>query len=402
MEQNTEYQQALIGSKEWAWTTNPSNWHSKEALRHIVALDGDDDASALKGALELPERLQVSPAPDTLISGPGTLSALPLEIVFQVMDHLDINSAEVFSQTCRMSRYLVQNHPTYKLLLPFARPLQNLYRECGIETCNSINGLGKELRYPYCRCCGRHGTKLFLPLGERICANCSAGNPAYWCISVKAARAAFCLNERQIRKLPIVTTKEFHWNWGNLLDPLQVDRGDFVSAKAAFLAAMDVWGNRKTMCRYASAYDDESDDDTHVVNDGLVAAYWILRNMQIKTPDDPTQLDGPTRVMPPQMAAITSVPFPWIPKGKTEVDHRYMCRGCKWLNERNKVSETLLKYSGINPKLSDVRVKRIIMGRCEMSYTWEDLMIHVRGCAGAGILMRRYFVERDAQWCLPK
>ncbi|KAJ5377256.1 uncharacterized protein N7496_004665 [Penicillium cataractarum] len=403
MAQSAEYEQALICSKEWAWATNPSNWHSQEALCHTVALDGDDDASALKAILELPERLHVTPAPDTLISGPGTLSALPLEIIFQVMDQLDIKSAVVFSQTSRMSRYLVQNHPSYKPLLQFAMPILKLYSEYGIETCNNINDLGKELRYPYCRCCGRHGTRLFLPLGERVCVNCSAGNPAYWCISVKDAMAIFCMNERQIRKLPILTMKELCWNVWSILDPLPAGRGDFVSAKGAFIAAMDIWGNRKTMCRYASVYDDDRHrDDPDIDKDGLLAAYWVLRNMQIKTPDDPTQLDSPTLVMPPQIVSIMSAPFPWIPKGKTEVDRRYMCRGCLWLSERNKVSDTLLKYSGINPKLSDARVKRIIAGRCQMTYTWEDLMTHVRGCAGAGILMRRYFVERDHQWCLPK
>ncbi|OOQ81874.1 hypothetical protein PEBR_41358 [Penicillium brasilianum] len=402
MDQGNGYEKALISSKEWAWATNPSNWYDQEVLRRIVASDGADDALALMDLPNLPKRLHVSHAPDTLISAPGTLSALPLEIVFKVIDHLNIKSAELFSQTCRMSRYLLQQHPSYKALLQFAMPLRYLYEKCGLADYNSIYDLGKELQYPKCRCCGHEGTKLYLPFGERICGNCSAYNPAFWCISIRDAMSIFCMSDRQIRELPTIKAKELLWNRGNPLGPVQIDREGLVSAKAAFLAAMDIWGNRETMCRYASAYDNDFDYNEAFDHDMLVAAYWVLRNIQIKTPDDPTQLDGPSIFLPPQVSTVTSVPFPWIPRGNTEAERRYMCRGCEWLSDKNGVSHTLLEYSGINPKLPHDRVKRILAGRREMIYTWKDLMTHVRGCAGAGILMRRYFVERDYEWGPPK
>jgi hypothetical protein len=387
-----DYDEAMILSKEWAFATNPSNWDDERELRRTVTLEGIDDASRLKG---FKKRVSISVAPETMLSGPGALSALPLELLFQVIGYLDVDSAESFGQTSRLARLLLEQHPSYKPLMQVVPPLRAFYHALGINRWETLDALAKELYHPYCRACGHQATLLFLPLGERVCYNCSTHSPAYWCMAVPNAKAAFCISEDQVRKLPILKIREKYWKRAVFPQTVTEERQDLVPAKSAFLAAIEVWGNRQTMCRYAKSNDPDPYHDSYPEEVWLGSAYRFLRNMQIKTPDDPTQLEGPSLFIRPEYNRVTTVPFPWVPRGKTEIERRFMCRGCDWLSRQSEVSHTLLKYSGINPRLPNKRLVKILSGRRNIAHTWKELMIHVRGCAGAGILMYTHMVEKE-------
>ncbi|KAJ5459654.1 uncharacterized protein N7458_001206 [Penicillium daleae] len=397
MSDPAEYAKAIISSKEWAWATNPFNWHDQDELRRFVALDGLDESSRLSSTTLL---TPISFEAGTQPSGPGTLSTLPLEIMFKVMDYLDISSVEALGQTCKMARSMIKKHPTYKILIKLVPTLRSAVEKCGLQESACLEDLAEELHYPYCRACGHQGTELFLPLGERVCFNCSTLSPAYWCMAVPDATAAFCLSEAQVREFPILKLKERFWAANNFLKTVNIDRQDLVPAKAAFLTAMKIWGNRKTMCRYAAPNDPDDAFDAHPDDAFLGAAYRFLRNMQVKAPNDPSQLDGPQPRLPEFYANMITVPFPYLPKGKTEIERRFMCRGCYWLAQQPRVEAAMLKYSDINPDFSAQRVKQMISGRRNTSYSWEELMMHIRGCAGAGFLMYQHVIERDYEYGL--
>lgn len=390
----TDYDELMILSKEWAYATNPSNWDDEQELRRMVSLEGIDDSPRLKG---FKKRVPISVKPETILAGPGTLSALPLELLFRIIGALDVDSAESFGQTSRLSRFLLEQHPSYKPLMQIMTPLRVFYRNAGTNRSENLDDLAREVYYPYCRACGHQGTLLFLPLAERVCYNCSTHSPAYWCIAVPNAMAAFCISEAQVRKLPILKVREKFWKQATFPLTAADERQDLVPAKSAFLAAIKVWGNRRTMCRYAKSNDPDPYYDSFPEEVWLGSAYRYMRNMQTKTPDDPTQLQGPHIFMRPEYNRITTVPFPWIPRGKTEIERRYLCRGCEYLSKQPEVSATLLMYSGIKPNLPTKRVAKMLMGRRDTAHTWKELMIHIRGCAGAGILMYNHIVERDFQ-----
>jgi hypothetical protein len=386
------YEEAMILSKEWAFATNPYNWDDERELRRMVALEGIDDAERLKG---FEKRVPISVAPEAILAGPGTLSALPLELLFQIIGSLDLDSAESFGQTSRLARFLLQQHPSYKPLMHIITLLRVFYHNIGAKGWESLDDLANEMHHPYCRACGHQGTLLFLPLAERVCYNCSTHSPTYWCMAVPNAMAAFCMSEAQVRQLPILKIREKHLTQAPFPAIRTVERQDLVPAKSAFLAALKIWGNRKTMCRYARSNDPDAYTNPCAEDIWLGSAYRFLRNLQIQTPDDPTQLPGLTLFMRPEYNRITTVPFPWIPRGKTEIERRFMCRGCEWLTKQPDVSRTLLEYSGINPDLPKKRLVKILSGRRDTAYSWKELMLHVRGCAGAGVLMFNHIVERD-------
>lgn len=387
-----DYDEAMIHSREWEFATNPSNWDDERELRRVVALEGIDDALRLKG---FKKRVQISVAPETMLAGPGTLSALPLELLFQIIGYLDVNSAEAFGQISRLARLLLEQHPSFKPLMQIMTPLRAFYQSLGTNRRETLDGLANEAYQPYCRACGHQGTLLFLPLGERVCYNCSTHSPAYWCMAVPNAIAAFCLSETEVRKLPILKVIEKQWSAAAFPLTRTEERQDLVPAKAAFLAAIKVWGNRKTMCRYARSNDPDPYHDSYPDEVWVGSAYRFLRNMQIRTPDDPTQLDGLDLFVRPEYNRVTTVPFPWIPRGKSEIERRYMCRGCDWISRQAEISRTLLVYSGINPTLPRKRLTKILCGRRDTAHSWKELMTHVRGCAGAGLLMYTHMVERD-------
>lgn len=396
MPDSNDYHEEVISSKEWSWAINPFNWPDKEELRRVVALEGIDDHPRLRVLPHKPKRIPIEP--DTVTSSPGTLSALPAEIMFQVMNYLDLPSAENLGQTCRAARYLLESHPGYKTLQRFVPPLRKGYIFCGLSSGNSLKELEAELHYPYCRACGHHGTELFLPLGERVCHNCVLRSPSFWCIAVPDAMAAFCLSEAQVRQLPIMKVREKYWDPDNFPHTYLEDRQDLVPAKAAFLTAMNIWGNRQTMCRYASANDPDNHVTASASEQWVGAAYRFLRNMQIRTPDDPTQLVSPPELqLTLKVLRTCTVPFPWLPKGESEIERRILCRGCEWLEQHPEVSIEMLEYSGIKPDLPVKRLRCMIAGRRDRAYLWKELMRHIRGCVGAGFLMRRHIVERDFQ-----
>jgi hypothetical protein len=387
-----DYDQEMISSKEWAFATNPSNWDDEQDLRRMVSLEGIDDSSRLKG---FKKRVPISVEPETMLAGPETLSALPLELLFQIIGYLDIDSAESFGQTSRLARLLLEQHPSYKPLMQVMPPLRLFFHILGMNRWETLDGLAKELYHPYCRACGHQGTLLFLPLVERICYNCSTHSPAYWCMAIPNAMAAFCISEAEVRKLPILKIREKYWSQATFPLTVTEERRELVPAKSAFLAAIKLWGDRKTMCRYAKSNDPDPYHDSFPEEVWLGSAYRFLRNMQIKTPDDPTQLEGLHLFIRPEYNHVTTVPFPWIPRGKPEIERRFICRGCEYLSKQPEVSRTLLAYSGINPLLPRKRVVKMLSGRRNIAYTWKELMIHVRGCAGAGFLMYHHMVERD-------
>lgn len=389
--------EAAIQSKEWSWATNPYNWYDKQELRRVIAIEGIDDHPHLREDPNRPKRIPV--APDTVTSGPGTLSSLPADIVFQVINYLDVLTAEKLGQTCRAARCLLEQHPIYRTLQHVVPSLHKRYKICGLSSGNSLEELLAELHYPYCRTCSHHGTELYLPLGERVCHNCVSRNQAFWCIAVPDAMDIFCLSESQVRQLPIMRVREKHYVPFDFPNTETVERQDLVPAKAAFLTAISIWGNRETMCRYASSNDPGQRLSAPAQEKWLGNAYRYLRDMEVQTSDDPTQLGSPVQLqLPPHVLRTCTVPFPWLPKGKEQIERRFLCRGCEWLKEYPDVSIEMLEYSGINPNLPAKRLKCMIAGRMDRAYLWRELLRHVRCCAGAGFLMRRHVVERELQF----
>ncbi|KAJ5153417.1 uncharacterized protein N7482_009895 [Penicillium canariense] len=386
------YEEKMILLPCWKEAIDPANWQNHNELRKVIALKGIDNPEGLTARIDRPRTYL---PPDSVVSGPGVLSSLPLELVYHVISFMDLASAEYFSQTCRMSRYLLEHHVFYSVIARFVPRLRAIYALCGLKGWNTLYGLAEELHYPYCRTCGRQGTSLFLPLGERVCYNCSTQNPAFWCLSVSDAMNAFCMCQSQVESLPLVKSRMTVFSTANFPEVIADDESVLVPAKAAFLAALKIWGSRENMMRYSKPGDPDVYADSTLDEVLVGASFRFLRNMQLKTADDPSQLDGPVIYMHPRMSSLVTVPFPWVPRDKDDCEHRYMCRGCDWLSKQCYIGPNLLEYSGIDSRLPKARLDRIILGRRDIAHTWEELKEHIATCAGAGVLLRMYILERD-------
>ncbi|KAK7956963.1 uncharacterized protein PG986_006185 [Apiospora aurea] len=100
----------------------------------------------------------------------GTLNALPLEILQQIMYELDMCSLLTFVGTNRSCGHIVTTLQDFKLVVSCPQLAGAVFQ----LRCRSfgLRQLAASIRSPECNCCGRFGDLFYLITAERLCYHC--------------------------------------------------------------------------------------------------------------------------------------------------------------------------------------------------------------------------------------
>lgn len=402
----------IIQSRGYRKLTDPSQWNQiilASVVAEFVGKDADVYLSTGHfGELPDPNNSRVAHDYEALLTNPmsdalGNLRRLPREILWMIIEYLDLQSCLRFSQTCRMLRDFCQENTCYKVVHRYISWFLLILKSLGLQYWITVRGLCEEVQQPKCRSCGSNGHLLFLPTCERICTNCLWYNPAYWCIPLSEAQIAFDLANNDFLHLPIFRDRRHKFVTGGPHFALN-NPGFLVPIKSALQFSIEAHGSRDNM--KAAAEQDAVDNKTfnRTTSEevrGFLHRFWRDTVLE-KLPCDPTQVATVSKdlvkaqsLFDLDICKASSLVF-YLPKeghGQYLVPF-YRCKGCSYVLDHFDIMPDHRAYMGDGDQnVTPDAYERILRGRARMVHTWEELRAHIPKCLGCGIMMWRHRVH---------
>ncbi|KAH8728358.1 F-box domain-containing protein [Phaeosphaeriaceae sp. PMI808] len=132
----------------------------------------------------------------------GLLDDLPLELLHDILNYLDLQSLSQFSRVSLRGRVIAESLPAYRDLTSAAGHIFQTLSRTRVIGLHSVAALQTALRSNRCISCGQYGAFLFLLSSERCCFACLSFNQSLWLIPLPFARACFGLTRQQSKALP--------------------------------------------------------------------------------------------------------------------------------------------------------------------------------------------------------
>lgn len=189
-------------------------------------------------SLALPVFVQRT-AQDNRPSSLGVLDRLPPELLYQVLDYLDLLSlVQIISLSVR-GRNIVLSLASYQGLIKYALSAVAILRKTRLISIHTLSDLYATLKSERCATCQKYGAYLFLPTCKRCCWECLRLNPACRVIPRARARKAFALSPKQVHTLPLLHSIPGHYG----IARKEVRRYKLVSVAAARDLALSIHGS---------------------------------------------------------------------------------------------------------------------------------------------------------------
>lgn len=134
----------------------------------------------------------------------GALDRLPVEILYQLLDYLDLLSLAQITNVSVRGRSIVFSLASYQGLMKHAPSAIAMLRMTKLISIHSVSEVYATLKSERCATCQEYGAYLFLPTCERCCWECLQVNPARRIIPRARAGKAFALSPKQVQKLPVL------------------------------------------------------------------------------------------------------------------------------------------------------------------------------------------------------
>ena len=136
----------------------------------------------------------------------GFFETLPLELLYEILVHLDIRSLTNFKYVNRRAAELVESQPHYKTIVKYA---QNAVR--GIlcvqtGTWITCEILYKKLFLPECEECGDFTPYLYIITCRRVCFLCFSERARYLPLGASLVKRRYGFDPRKNQKLPYMKT----------------------------------------------------------------------------------------------------------------------------------------------------------------------------------------------------
>lgn len=399
----------LINLPSWEPVTDIRNWDFRE-LTGLLAEDTQVDVSAYVAGLRIdfPHPIPNGVADVSLpaLGNPagalGTLGRLPLEVLWNITERMDLEAFLKFAQTSRLARSLCKENFAFKAIAKYMPSMLLIFKGLGLHKWIPVSALRGEMQQPKCRSCGENGHLLFVPTCERICINCLMYNPAYWCISPYDAKRAFALENDALLRLPVFrdTLRTYSVNGGPLT---LVYHGLLVPIKSALRFAIEAHGSRDAMRAVAErdAPDRFYDNSATEQVTGYLHRYW--RDTWLgKLPCDPTQVPEMHKDLPRAQSLFgldirkVATYLPFLPPTNELPVKLYRCKGCQFVLDHFEILPAHREYMGdADLDVTRADYARILRGRARIVRTWEEMKEHIPKCLGSGLRMwRRYVLSR--------
>ncbi|KAI0874179.1 F-box domain-containing protein [Hypoxylon argillaceum] len=280
------------------------------------------------------------------VSSLGILDRLPVELLYEVLKSLDLQSTILFSRVSIQGKNIVYSFPAY--------------RDTKLLHLHSASKLHNALRNERCTTCPEYGVYLFLPTCEKCCWQCLRSNLTRQVVSLTAAAKTFALSPK-----------------------MKLYR--LVSIHAAKELVMSIYGSAENAIK--AIIRRQPNEQTESTAKYLQAIF-----------SDSTCLDS--LIIPDQGNAavdryfgMASIPFPLLTTPDI-VEHGLWCKGCEWTYKQYK-DRRLSTYVIANMVPTDCDPDRVLFGMVRRARSKIRLSAHIRHCYGAQQLLADQGVQED-------
>lgn len=143
---------------------------------------------------------------DPLSSNIGRLDCLPLELLHQILQQLDVLSLYRLATVSHRGRNVVHSLTAFRDLNTYGYPALVALGMTELLHVHSLQALHSVLTSDPCVSCGDFGPFLFLPTCERCCYWCLKEHRSLWLITTAQAKKIFSLRVKHLREVPVIHT----------------------------------------------------------------------------------------------------------------------------------------------------------------------------------------------------
>lgn len=311
---------------------------------------------------------------DAQRSSVGELDILPTELLFFVLQALDLKSISRVSRVSRRGNVIVKSLAAYRNLLDKAPEALAALSQAKLLGVHSVTQLQDTLRSDRCATCPEYGTYLFLPTCERCCWECLFFNPAWRVISPGQATRYFGLSKKHLRQLPVMHSIPGRYD---ISQENSRTSHKLVSARMARDLGVLKHGSAEEMAKTVTTY-----------KTGIARATvrFLQRSTTGAPRQDPLAVLDQGNVPPDRFFGMATIHFPSVPTPEI-VENGLWCRGCEltfkeYTNTYSATSEMLrIVPQGCNPG-------RILFGMTRRARSRVDFLEHLEHCCGAQKLIQ--------------
>lgn len=252
-------------------------------------------------------------------SSMGFLDHLPLELLHETLNYLDLQSLSRLSRVSLYGKSVVEKLPAYRDLFLSAGHVLVALNRTKVIGFHSAATLHAALYSHRCASCGNYGAFLFLLSAERCCFACLSRNQSLWMIPRALARDCFCLTQEDLKTLPTIRSIPGTYFVRHRISRQRITR--LTSAKAAKELALKVHGSTEAMARNLAA--------KHLCTTDIqfYTAKWLQDAPLQPLSKDPLTLEFASNTPDDKFCGMGSVPFPSMSGNR--VENGLWCRGCE-------------------------------------------------------------------------
>lgn len=302
----------------------------------------------------------------------GVFDALPFEIIYNILDHLDFRSLEKMMSINPHCKATVESLPAYRDMITHVSGTVEALMSSGVVEYFTAGQLHATLRTDRYEGCGDFGAFLFLLTCSRRCLLCICRDPQLRGMAFPGAMACFGLTMREVRQLPIlVSTPEIYTRRYQVAGR----RLRLVSVEAARSLGIAKFEGEDNM----RAFVDAAYSAKCLTFDQQMAARSAAGAHQARKPRRPRSLALNTVTD----WGLASTPFPSLNVRSQILQWGISCQGCRddYLNHRMNQTPAFL---------DDEESRKGLMNRLERYFSNEEFLAHVKECETGQSLWRSH------------
>lgn len=311
---------------------------------------------------------------DARRSSLGQLDILPTELLFFVLQALDLKSISRVSRVSRRGNVIVKSLAAYRNLLDKAPEALAALSQTKLLGVHSVTQLQDTLRSDRCATCPEYGTYLFLPTCERCCWECLYLNPAWRVISPGQAAKYFGLSTKQLRQLPVMHSIPGRYD---ISQENSRTSHKLVSARMARDLGILKHGSAEEMAKTVTAYK---------TGTTRITVRFLQRSTTGAFRQDPLSVPDQGNVPPDRFFGMAAIHFPSVPTPEI-IENGHWCRGCELT-----FKEYTDTYSATSAMLRTVPQGcdpwRVLFGMTRRARSKVEFLEHMEHCCGARKLIR--------------
>lgn len=316
-----------------------------------------------------PVTLQAQDRPSSF----GGLDRLPVELLHEVLGHLDVQSLTRLSRTCYQANAILGINSSYQHLLSHAADALVALSRTKLIHRYSLSQLDAVLQSQRCETCPGYGAFLFFPTCERCCWQCLQFRKERLVVPPGVACKALGLTAEEVQQLPLMTSIPGRYGTRQLL----VDKPiNLVAVAHSMELAISFYESAEHL-REALSQQDITGTAAYTAR-FLQRLLWVDDYFDtILVPDRGSSLVG-------RYFGLASIRFPSLTR-PDHIEYGHWCRGCEWVyDRRDQLPADAVAHMVV---LADPDPDRVLLRMARTAYSTIGFLEHIQHCYGAQKLL---------------